>query len=150
MDWYMLLVCLTSIEQDHLMEEIHWKSPIHDISCLACQGYGHKKVGSTCTVYRTEVAWLDICFALWVSSKQLLADFQVVEIGKGSKVKYELDKKSGLIKVIKKSLLSVPWLSFLHTKDIIWYLIHSVGPCTVLICCVSSQLRFHPSDSLWG
>eukprot|EP00268_Persea_americana_P010430 TRINITY_DN14242_c0_g1_i1.p1 TRINITY_DN14242_c0_g1~~TRINITY_DN14242_c0_g1_i1.p1 ORF type:complete len:188 (-),score=35.95 TRINITY_DN14242_c0_g1_i1:24-587(-) len=62
----MLLVCLTSIEQDHLMEEIHWKSPIHDISCLACQGYGHKKV---------------------------------VEIGKGSKVKYELDKKSGLIKV---------------------------------------------------
>jgi inorganic pyrophosphatase len=29
---------------------------------------------------------------------------QVIEIGKGSKVKYELDKKSGLIKVKLKSL----------------------------------------------
>jgi inorganic pyrophosphatase len=27
---------------------------------------------------------------------------QVVEIGKGSKVKYELDKKTGLIKVLHK------------------------------------------------
>lgn len=32
---------------------------------------------------------------------------QVVEITKGSKVKYELDKKTGLIKVCKTSYLSL-------------------------------------------
>jgi inorganic pyrophosphatase len=31
---------------------------------------------------------------------------QVIEIGKGSKVKYELDKKSGLIKVTVKMMFS--------------------------------------------
>lgn len=30
---------------------------------------------------------------------------QVIEIGKGSKVKYELDKKTGLIKVIVNAIL---------------------------------------------
>ncbi|RVX16690.1 Soluble inorganic pyrophosphatase [Vitis vinifera] len=45
------------------------------------------------------------CFQVWVSVNGLLKRveailwYQVVEIGKGSKVKYELDKASGLIKV---------------------------------------------------
>ena len=43
------------------------------------------------------------CFNAFLRStvQQVVSSLQVVEISKGSKVKYELDKKTGLIKVIK-------------------------------------------------
>lgn len=45
-------------------------------------------------------------------------NFQVVEIGKGSKVKYELDKKSGLFKV-----------GFLHTLPLLFSKLKRIVIC---------------------
>ena len=75
---------------------------------------------------------------------------QVVEIGKGSKVKYELDKTTGLIKVITiyyPNVLATPYRFLIGC----WWKLHKFAGWSraLLISCVSSQLWFHPSYSLW-
>lgn len=52
---------------------------------------------------------------------------QVVEIGKGSKVKYELDKKTGMIMVI---VLVCYWISLFSFLNI--YFTNSGGHCIAL------------------
>lgn len=75
---------------------------------------------------------------------------QVVEIGKGSKVKYELDKKTGLIKVL--DLWSIIFIGHWSHSNYGFLKVHICAgwSCSLLVCCVPSQLWLHPSHSLWG
>lgn len=73
---------------------------------------------------------------------------QVVEIGKGSKVKYELDKKTGLIKVraMSNCFLCFALLPLCHNYHVSF--MRAGRPCAVLIGGLSPQLWVHPAHSL--
>lgn len=71
----------------------------------------------------------------------------MIEISKGSKVKYELDKKTGLIKVNG----FVKWILLTYIVVLLMIMSGYPGwPCSVFIRCLSPQLWFHPAHSLWG
>jgi hypothetical protein len=74
---------------------------------------------------------------------------QVVEIGKGSKVKYELDKKSGLIKVPWLWLPISSYLLLDHRADILVLKLHLERMWYVIICMLS-HLDFLPCFIVLG
>jgi hypothetical protein len=74
---------------------------------------------------------------------------QVVEIGKGSKVKYELDKKSGLIKVPWLWLPISSYLLLDHCTDILVLKLHLERMWYVIICMLS-HLDFLPCFVILG
>ena len=76
---------------------------------------------------------------------------QVIEIPRGSKVKYELDKKTGLIKVMQCGLLHILLQTSIFSVLICpgFVLECAGGPCAVFISCVPSQLWIHSSHTLW-
>ena len=80
---------------------------------------------------------------------------QVIEIPRGSKVKYELDKKTGLIKV-KQCWLSKSLVAKLYFLPVLIFPVFHFnvcacagGPCPVFISCLPSQLWIHSSHTLW-
>lgn len=101
------------------------------------------------------------CFGVSACCWMVSWCLQVVEITKGSKVKYELDKKTGMIKVWTISLIQWPWLnnesntSYYLAKKIqvinvsIFILLFLGWSHFVFISCLSSQLWFHSSYSMW-
>ncbi len=74
---------------------------------------------------------------------------QVVEIGKGSKVKYELDKKSGLIKVPWLRLPISSYLLLDHCADILVLKLHLERMGYVIICMLS-HVDFLPCFVILG
>jgi hypothetical protein len=108
-----------------------------DKSCgIACCAPFHSnlKDGQTKTNQRMRAinlilcCWNLICFASLKS--HLLPSTQVIEIGKGSKVKYELDKKSGLIKVTVKMMFSSAAKFWNLNSWILW----NNAKCVLLLC----------------
>jgi hypothetical protein len=70
---------------------------------------------------------------------------QVVEISKGSKVKYELDKKTGLIKVSHLTSVTIRKHTHCFISDLL-----SGGSRALLVGGVPAQLRLHPANALRG
>jgi hypothetical protein len=76
-----------------------------------------------------------------------------VEISKGSKVKYELDKKTGLIKVSHLTSVTINKHThgFMHTAaQLVISELLSGGSRAVLVGGVPAQLRLHPANALRG
>ena len=80
---------------------------------------------------------------------------QVIEIPRGSKVKYELDKKTGLIKVkqccLPQSLIAKLYFLLVLIFPVFHFNVCACagGPCPVFISCLPSQLWIHSSHTLW-
>lgn len=86
-----------------------------------------------------------MCSALPRLFNKMCLILQVIEISKGSKVKYKLDKDTGLIKVLAIGPINVDLMLF---SVIVRYqtLLPSAGwPCSLLVSCVPTELWFHSS-----
>jgi len=69
---------------------------------------------------------------------------QVIEIPRGSKVKYELDKKTGLIKVMQCGLLPILLQTCLLSSNMSWF---CTWMCRWTVCCIHQLCTLTTMDS---